>query len=205
MGHLIFVAASNYNISTVLCNLQITAAFTKHSHSAMCSRIRYLVTVSHNGYYSASMVTSLPAGSCPTTDSYKSKSKLSYDLRSVSQSVLVSSPIFSSRTDFCYCQTVAYLMMWGTLSDERMDLLFTIAAGACPTRLMTIFYGLRFETSPAWRARSLYVYPPGTGWPSHTPRHWVSFLLPPVTLRVTVEVFEPASAWAVTLTGVLVK
>jgi hypothetical protein len=29
------------------------------------------------------------------------------------------------------------------------------------------FYCLRFET------RSLYLYPPGTGWPGYTPRHWV--------------------------------
>jgi hypothetical protein len=41
---------------------------------------------------------------------------------------------------------------------------------------MTIFYSLRFETLPTWRARSPYllVYPPGTGWPSYTPRHWDS-------------------------------
>jgi hypothetical protein len=38
---------------------------------------------------------------------------------------------------------------------------------------MTIFYSLRFENPPTWRARSLYLYPPGTGWPSYTPRHWV--------------------------------
>jgi hypothetical protein len=27
------------------------------------------------------------------------------------------------------------------------------------------------ETAPTWRARSPYLYPPGTGWPSYTPRH----------------------------------
>jgi hypothetical protein len=26
------------------------------------------------------------------------------------------------------------------------------------------------ETPPTWRARSPYLYPPGTGWPSYTPR-----------------------------------
>jgi hypothetical protein len=30
------------------------------------------------------------------------------------------------------------------------------------------FYCLRFET------RSLYLYPPGRGWPGYTPRHWVT-------------------------------
>jgi hypothetical protein len=58
---------------------------------------------------------------------------------------------------------------------------------------MTIFYCLRFETHPTWRARSPYLYPPGTGWPSYTSRHWVPFSSPPTTRRTTVEVFEPAS------------
>jgi hypothetical protein len=34
---------------------------------------------------------------------------------------------------------------------------------------MTIFYCLRFETPTACKARSLYLYPPGTGWSSYTP------------------------------------
>jgi hypothetical protein len=33
------------------------------------------------------------------------------------------------RPDFYYCQTVAGLLMWGTLSDESTGLSFTIAAG----------------------------------------------------------------------------
>jgi hypothetical protein len=42
-----------------------------------------------------------------------------------------------------------------------------------PTGLMTTFDCLRFETSPTWRAKFPYLYPPGTGWPGYTPRHWV--------------------------------
>jgi hypothetical protein len=34
--------------------------------------------------------------------------------------------------------------------------------------------------------------PPGTGWPSFTPRHWVPFSSPPTTRRAMVEVFEAA-------------
>jgi hypothetical protein len=34
---------------------------------------------------------------------------------------------------------------------------------------------LSFETPPTWRERPLCLYPAGTGWPSYTPRHWVSF------------------------------
>jgi hypothetical protein len=34
------------------------------------------------------------------------------------------------------------------------------------------------ETFPTWRARFPYLYPPGTGWPSYTPGHWVPFQSP---------------------------
>jgi hypothetical protein len=40
---------------------------------------------------------------------------------------------------------------------------------------------------PTWRTRSLYLYPPGTGWPSYTTRHRVPFSLLSMTHRATVE------------------
>jgi hypothetical protein len=40
---------------------------------------------------------------------------------------------------------------------------------------------LRFP--PTWRARSPYLYPPGTRWPSYTPKHWVPFSSPLMTRR----------------------
>jgi hypothetical protein len=49
--------------------------------------------------------------------------------RSVGKSVLVSSPILGPRPHFCYCQTVAGLLMWGALSHERRGLSFKTAAG----------------------------------------------------------------------------
>jgi hypothetical protein len=42
-------------------------------------------------------------------------------------------------------------------------------------------------------ARSPYLYPPGTGWPSYTSMHWGPFSSPLMTRRTTVEVFVPAS------------
>jgi hypothetical protein len=68
--------------------------------------------------------------------------------------------------------------------------------GPSPAGFVTIFYCLRFETPPTWRARSPYLYPPETGWPSYNPRHWVPSSSPPTTCRATVEVFEPASTRA---------
>jgi hypothetical protein len=38
-------------------------------------------------------------------------------------------PIGGLQPDFYYCQTVAGLLMWGALSDEKTGLSFTIAAG----------------------------------------------------------------------------
>jgi hypothetical protein len=40
-------------------------------------------------------------------------------------------PIWGLRPDFYYCQIVVGLLMWGTVCDERMGPLFTIAAGPC--------------------------------------------------------------------------
>jgi hypothetical protein len=56
-----------------------------------------------------------------------------------------------------------------------------------------MFCCLRLETTPTWRTRSPYLYPPRTGYPSYTPRYWFPFSSPPTTRRATVEVFDPAS------------
>jgi hypothetical protein len=38
-------------------------------------------------------------------------------------------PIWGLRPDFYYCQTVAGLLMWDALSDEKTGLSFAIAVG----------------------------------------------------------------------------
>jgi hypothetical protein len=64
-----------------------------------------------------------------TRNSTLSKSKLCHDRRSFGQSALEKAPIWSLRPDFYYCQTVAGLLMWSSLSDDRTGLSFTAAAG----------------------------------------------------------------------------
>jgi hypothetical protein len=117
-------------------------------------------------------------------------------------------PIWRPRLDFYYCQTVAGLLMWGhPLWWEDGSVVCNCCwssplpsfLGPSPTELMTIFYCLRFETPPTWRAKSPYLYPPGTAWPSYILRLLVPFLSPPMTRRAMVEVFEPASSPAVTI------
>jgi hypothetical protein len=79
---------------------------------------------------------------------------------------------------------------WGC----RLQLLLVSPAqsfsGPSPAGLMTTFYCVRFETPPASRARSPYLYPPGTGWPGYIARYWVPFLSPPTTRRATVELAQ---------------
>jgi hypothetical protein len=52
------------------------------------------------------------------------KSKFCHDRPSVGQSVLMSSTHLGLNTRFFFCLTVAGLLMWGALSDERMCLSF---------------------------------------------------------------------------------
>jgi hypothetical protein len=62
-------------------------------------------------------------------------------------------PIWDLQSDLYYLQTVACLLMWGALSDERVCRLQLLLAspaqsfsGPSPVGLVTIFYCLRFET-----------------------------------------------------------
>jgi hypothetical protein len=57
------------------------------------------------------------------TPASESESKLCYDRQSVGQS-WNKSPIWGLRPDLYYCRTVAGLLMWGALSDERTGLSF---------------------------------------------------------------------------------
>jgi hypothetical protein len=69
-------------------------------------------------------------------------------------------------------------------------------SGSSPAELRTAHYCLRFETSTTWRVMFQHLYPPETGWPSYTTRHWVPFSSSFTTRGATMEVFEPASTLA---------
>jgi hypothetical protein len=117
----------------------------------------------------------------------KSKSKLCYDRRSVSHSVLMSSTHLGRTTRFLLLRDNCGFVDVGrslSLTRERicdLQLLLFLASAVILGWLVTIFYCLRFETPPTWRARSPYLYPPATGWPSYTLRHWVPFSSPSTT------------------------
>jgi hypothetical protein len=69
----------------------------------------------------------------------------------------VSSLIWTTRPDYI-SQAVAGLLLWGTHSDERTGLSFTIAAGSrqrSHTRVLVPRRYLRFETYNTWRVTEL--------------------------------------------------
>jgi hypothetical protein len=91
--------------------------------------------------------------------------------------------------------------MWDALSDQRMGLSFTIVAGPRQGSHSRVrvprgslpYFTLSDSRLPQPEGQVPYLYPPGTGWPSYTPGHWVPISSPATTLRDTVEVYEPTS------------
>jgi predicted Rdx family selenoprotein len=86
-------------------------------------------------------------------------------------------PIWGLRPDFYYHQTVAGLLIWGALSDERTGLSFTIASG--PSQRSHSRVRAPWDSQPYFTVSDLRLL----------------FSSPPTTRRVTVEVFDPASTW----------
>jgi hypothetical protein len=84
-------------------------------------------------------------------------------------------PIWGLRPDLYYCPTVAGLLIWGALSDERTGLSFVYAAGPCQRSLSRV--------RVPWDLRTYFTV-------SDLRLHFSS---PPTTRRVTVEVFDHAS------------
>jgi hypothetical protein len=84
-------------------------------------------------------------------------------------------PIWGLWTDFYYCQTIAGLLMWGSLSDERTDLSFTIPAGPCQRN--------HSRVRVPWDSRPCFIVSDSR----------LPYSSPPTTLRSTVEGLEPAS------------
>jgi hypothetical protein len=103
-------------------------------------------------------------------------------------------PICGLRPDFSYCQTVAGLLMWGALSDERNSLPFTIAAG--PRQHSHSWVRVQRDSSPYFTLSDLrlpnlegqfpvFISPQEHGSPVIPPSAWVPFSSPPTTRRAT--------------------
>jgi hypothetical protein len=113
-------------------------------------------------------------------------------------------PIWGSGSNFYlyYCQTVVSLLMWGSLSDERVDLSLTVAAGprqrsyfrvSGPWDLLSYFTVSNSRPPPPPPERSgLLIYIPRNGMAQFYSQTQSSFSSLPTSCRATVEVFEPA-------------
>jgi hypothetical protein len=95
--------------------------------------------------------------------------------QSVSQYVLVSSPILGSWPNIYYCLAFMVLFLWGALSDERTGLSSVHVAGSCQHSLSWVW--VPWDLQPYFTVSD-----------SRLP-----FSSPPTTCWVTVEVFDPAS------------
>jgi hypothetical protein len=99
-------------------------------------------------------------------------------------------PIWGHWSDFCYCQTVTDLFMWGTHSDETTGLSFITSAGprqrshssVCLLRDSLPNCTVSGSKLPQPGCHAPYLYPQGEMWPSYASRHW-SLCSPPTTTR----------------------
>jgi hypothetical protein len=156
---------SNYNAIADLHILQITTVPAKLFQSAVFTSVvpwYRLLTVEILQFHALRFyLHNLP---CRTQMNWlgQSQSQIQSYVTTDGQSPCLSwnnAPIWRLRPDFCYCQIVAGLLMWGNLSDERTVLLFIIVA------------------DPRQRSQSR-VRVPRDWWPyftvsaSRLPQHW---------------------------------
>jgi hypothetical protein len=84
-----------------------------------------------------------------------------------------------NRNQFFYRQLWVYFLAPSLTRGWVCNLLFLLVLASAVPRDSRPYYTVPIlETPPTWRARSPYLYPPGTGWPSYTSQHWVPFPSP---------------------------
>jgi hypothetical protein len=117
-----------YNKGTTTVSLNYTLQIL-HTKSSLLSRpyrtelsTELCTTPLHDGFVS------LIHGFSTTIDFSESESNVTTDVQSASLS-WNKTPIWGLRPNFYFCQTVAGLLMWDAVSDERTGLSFTITAG----------------------------------------------------------------------------
>jgi hypothetical protein len=134
----------------------------------------------------------------------ESESELLHDrLFTANHFVLATSPFRLTTSNFIFQLNICGYSPYVTSSLTRGWVcrlqLFLVLASAVP-RAHDHILGSQIPC----RSTSPCLYPPGTGWPGYTPRHWVPFTSPPTTSRATVEVFDPASTRRYILSHIMV-
>jgi hypothetical protein len=178
-----------------------------HSRSSLWP----LVVTSNTGLYFRWVHEVYPPPSAASDNSNsrlisESKSKLSFDRRSVVQSVLVSGCHLGPATKFSFTtmknifRQFGIVIIWRPRRREDESIIYSCCcfspewASFCliPAVLTAVFYCHNSGTPPTWRARFLSP-PTGIGWLSDTPGPWVPFLSPFTTRRDRLKVFSTAT------------
>jgi hypothetical protein len=165
---------------------QITTATSKPFSACCLFTSRSFVTAYNSGDSSASSLKSSLNGGSPST-AFLPQTPLQNSLGWIESEIYVTTdgqsaslswnkaPIRGLRPYFYYCQTVAGLLLWSALSDERTGLSFTIAAGTRQRR--------HSRVCVPWDSRPYFTVSDSR----------LPFSSPPTTRRATVEVFDPSS------------
>jgi hypothetical protein len=124
----------------------------------------------------------------------RSQSYFTTDSQSVSMS-WYQAPLWDLWPDVIFCQNVAVWNLQSciygapSLTRGRVCNLWCNHSMVRFTQNPKPYFTVSSDTPQTWRSRFPYLYPPGTGWPSYTPRHWVPFTSSLRTRRATVKVF----------------
>jgi hypothetical protein len=125
-----------------------------------------------------------------------SESELPYYYRfTTNRFVLAPIPLRITARIFFSIEHLRSKSLYNILSDEkwtcRLQLLLALASAFIlrseSRRTHDHILLFQIRDSHKLEPRSPYLYPPGTGWPSYTPRHWVPSPSPFTTRRATVE------------------
>jgi hypothetical protein len=166
------VKTLNYSAIADLHTLQITTAHAKSFPVCSVFTRRFPVTASNSGHSSTASIKPslhrLPYNS-DELDS-DSEAYVTTDGQSASLS-WNKALIWGLRLDFYYCQTIAGLLLWSALSDERTGLSFTNAAGPRPRSHSQVRVPWDHILVSQIRDSPNLEGPPGRGWPGCTPRH----------------------------------
>jgi hypothetical protein len=86
--------------------------------------------------------------------------------------------VWRMRVSWCGAPSLSRGWVCNLLVQLLLGLSRAVTLGVEVSQNSRPYFTVSFETPPTWRDRPPYLYPPGTGWPSYTPAHWVSFFSP---------------------------